>query len=88
MSGAALGRMDLQPVPVHPQLAIAPEVMAAAATWRMFAAAELGATYLRCWKCGQSVMIGASFTLGELTMCVLAHLMQAHGWTREEPGND
>jgi hypothetical protein len=73
-------------VPVHPAMAISPAVLRATAHWKL----SLDAPHIRCLPCGQSVMQARSpWTLDELSGPLLAHLMQAHAWTRETvPGDD
>ena len=79
-----LDRMNLEPRPVSPQFAIAPDVLLSAQQWRLYGEAP----YLRCRKCQQAVMTAHALSVAELSACVLAHLMQAHGWTREEVAHD
>lgn len=74
-----MGRLDLTPIRVRPEFAIAPHVLEAAAGWRLLGEPP----HLRCVKCKQAVITTHSLTVGELSASVLAHLMQAHQWTRE-----
>lgn len=74
-----MDRLNLRPVPVRPQFAIAADVIEAASRWRLLG----DPPHLRCVKCRQSVATAHSLTVAELSLTVLAHLMQAHGWTRE-----
>lgn len=72
-------------VPVDPAAAIAAEVTARARERQVMA--DLG--HVRCYACLQSIFRiqdGTVFSLTDLEGCLLAHLMQAHGWTRETAG--
>ena len=73
-----LDRLDLTPKAVNPALAIAADVLQQAQDWVMHG----DPPYLRC-RCGQAVITAGTITVGALSTALLAHLMQAHGWTRE-----
>jgi hypothetical protein len=74
-----LDRLDLTPKAVNPALAIAADVLQEAQDWVLHGDPH----YLRC-RCGQGVITTGTLTLGALSTALLAHLMQRHGWTREE----
>jgi hypothetical protein len=75
-----LARLDLMPKPVKPALAIAAAVLEAAQDWVIYG----DGPHLRCRSCSQSIVATGTLTLGVLSTAMLAHLMQRHGWTREE----
>jgi hypothetical protein len=77
-----LDRLNLAPRPVPPALAIAAAVLEAAQDWVIFG----DHPHLRCRSCSQSVITTGTVTIGALSTALLAHLMQRHGWTREEVG--
>jgi hypothetical protein len=84
--GPNSARVDGPPVPVHPDLAIAPEVITAARQWRVL----LNEPMIRCGVCLQCVLHVAghgTFSQEELDTSLLAHLMQRHEWTREHAGD-
>ena len=69
-------------VPVDPSFAIAGEVI----TRSHVHALLFDDDHVRCYSCDQSVMHLRKmtlFTMNDLEMTLLAHLMQCHGWTRE-----
>jgi hypothetical protein len=74
-----LDKLDLTPRPVRKDFEIASQVIEAAHDWRLTGPVSS----FRC-GCGQAVLTAGSMTVGQLSMCLLAHLMQRHGWTREE----
>lgn len=88
----AMARMDLTPVPVHPEFAIKAEVSEAAGNSGIILIIKEGLAYLACEHCGQSVtslrVNGGSYWLTSATIAggVLTHLIQTHGWTRETIG--
>lgn len=90
---ARMARMDLTPVPVHPEFAIRAEVSEAAGESGVILIIKEGLAYLACEHCGQSVTTlrvnGGSYWLTSAAIAggVLTHLIQAHGWTRERVGN-
>lgn len=75
-----LARMNLEPRPVHPSWEIHAEVLRAAQHWH-----TRTSEHIRC-RCDQSIAAPGWWTVGELATSLLAHLMQAHGWTRESTG--
>jgi hypothetical protein len=74
-----LDRLNMEPRPVSHALAIAASVLEQAQGWVLHGDAH----YLRC-RCGQAVITTGTVTVGALSTALLAHLMQRHGWTREE----
>ncbi len=79
-------QVDGPPVPVHPDLAIAPAVMEAAEDGSFLL---MDGGHIRCAMCMQSVMYAGGYfvSIANLRATLLAHLMQRHGWTREVPGD-
>lgn len=102
-----LAEMDAKPrVPLKPEFAIAPHVLAAAADWPVVIDDAAPVHYYRCGRCEQAIAPAGTteplpswddhhraglpgtyqYDGGQLHGQVLAHLMQRHGWTRENTG--
>jgi hypothetical protein len=79
-----LDKLNLDPAPVKPGLAIAAAVLTEAQHWVLYG----DAPHLRCKRCYQSVITTGTLTLGAISTALLAHLMQRHGWTREEVAHE
>jgi hypothetical protein len=73
-----------EPRPVHPSLAISAAVITQAEEWVLYG----DPPRLRCRRCDQSVITTGTLTVGALSTSLLAHLMQRHGWTREDAGDE
>lgn len=88
----AMKRLDFTPVPVNPAFAINVSVSEAAAVQGIMLTVGGERADLACELCGQSVMcvrIGSAsyrLTTQAIAGSVLSHLIQAHRWTRELPG--
>ena len=74
---------------------IAPGVEQAADRWLLsIRQEEKGPTFLTCTACGQAVLVMARegvpyrVRVVDIQSQLLTHLMQAHGWTREQAGTD
>jgi hypothetical protein len=84
-------------VSIPPEMGIAPEVheQAAGVPLKVRLDQVLKTTVLVCdlLECGQEILAlatsGGSYRIRtrDVASCLLAHLMQRHGWTREGPGN-
>lgn len=87
-----LRKLDLSPVPVNPAFAIDVKVAAASHAMGILLTVCETRADLACELCGQSVLClqveGHSYrlTAAHISGQVLSHLIQAHGWTREDIG--
>jgi hypothetical protein len=85
----ALDKLDLTPVEVKPEFAIAADVIVKAAGAGIILLVDDLRADLVCEQCGQSVIClrnqGGSFwlTTAAISGGVISHLIQVHGWTRE-----
>lgn len=81
------------PEQVNPNFAISENVMRGAALWALrYEERGLNQNHLVCLRCEQSVMLVGTEDTGFLINAemilarVVSHLIQRHGWTRENSG--
>lgn len=78
-------------VPVPTDLALAPAVIDAAATWPLRVRVESKSVHLTCADDDQSILplvrssVAYRVRTRDVTGALIAHLLQCHGWTREAP---
>ena len=76
---------------VKTEFQIAAQVIERVSSLPFDTAVENGRVDCRCYLCRQSVFCmarnytGYHTSINELRSGILVHMMQAHGWTREEP---